>query len=271
MKIEELNLKQIQIVENVRDFDKKDVDMADLMQSIKDNGLLQPIGVMKTDKAKVYTILYGHRRFIAHQKLGIKTIQAKIYEKKTLNEQLVFNLLENMQRKNPSAIEEGRIISKLLDFGLSEMEIAVRLSTPISKINRSHVLFKRTPEEFRDTIVNAYGPAKLKAGKIPSSVANKIIAMNKSCGIGKKEVRKMFQLAKVGKLNTQKINLMGSLLKSGLTFDETLEKLKTSQIYTLYIPLNKELIEKNCKKYNMGQMELLSKIIYGKLKLTLKP
>ena len=69
MKIQEIPIKEIKILDNIRQIIKEQ-EMPYLMQSIKENGLLQPIGV-KADKVG-YTLIWGFRRLMAYKKLAQK-------------------------------------------------------------------------------------------------------------------------------------------------------------------------------------------------------
>lgn len=79
----------------------KDID--ELAESIKKQGLLQPIMVCPTDKDGKYEILLGQRRFLAYQMLGKKEIlSAVLKEQVTPIQAKIISVTENMVRRNPS-------------------------------------------------------------------------------------------------------------------------------------------------------------------------
>ena len=95
--------------------------LAELADSIRENGLLQPIVVRPVDEA--FEIVVGERRFRAIQSLGWTSVPAVI---RSLNDaqMLVVALVENLQRHDLSSLEEARGYRRLMDdFGLTQEEI----------------------------------------------------------------------------------------------------------------------------------------------------
>lgn len=101
-------------------------DLADLVSSIRENGLLQPIVVRPTPAgSKVdWELVAGERRWRATMRLGWKDITATVrdVDDRTL---LVLALVENLQRSELSALEEAEGFKRLADeFKLNQQEIA---------------------------------------------------------------------------------------------------------------------------------------------------
>jgi ParB family transcriptional regulator, chromosome partitioning protein len=100
-------------------------DLADLVASIRENGLLQPIVVRPAPGgAGQYELVAGERRWRATMRLGWKEVPATIREvdDRTL---LVLALVENLQRAELSALEEAEGFRRLADeFSLNQQEIA---------------------------------------------------------------------------------------------------------------------------------------------------
>ncbi len=102
----------------------------ELANSIKENGLIQPISVRK--KNNKYEIVVGERRFRALCKLGYENIE--VYEIDE-DESTIMNqaLIENIQRENLSAIEEAKAYVKIMQYQRitqSELAKAVGKSQP---------------------------------------------------------------------------------------------------------------------------------------------
>ena len=116
-------------------------ELAGLMTSMKQQGLLQPVGVMKERGS--YTYLWGHRRIKAAEKLGWKSIDAHVTLSKDVTEEdaIIINAVENLQRKDVSPFELGRIVSQLSKKGLSLSEIGARMGVPKSRLKQSIQLF----------------------------------------------------------------------------------------------------------------------------------
>lgn len=108
-----------------RDF--KEEELADLVGSIEENGLLQPIVVRPAGNRRGtdrWELVAGERRWRAVTRLGWKDIPAIIREvdDRTL---LVLALVENLQRSGLSALEEAQGYKQLQEeFGLSQQEVS---------------------------------------------------------------------------------------------------------------------------------------------------
>lgn len=99
--------------------------LEEMKRSIIEHGILQPIIVRKSIKG--YEIVVGERRFRAAKEAKLKKVPAVIRE---LNEQQMMELavLENLQREDLTAIEEGAAYQLLLDkLKLTQEELAKRL------------------------------------------------------------------------------------------------------------------------------------------------
>lgn len=95
--------------------------LAELADSIRENGLLQPVVVRPIGDA--FEIVVGERRFRAIQSLGWTSVPALV---RTLDDEqmLVVALVENLQRHDLSALEEARGYRRLMrDFGLTQEEV----------------------------------------------------------------------------------------------------------------------------------------------------
>ncbi len=99
-------------------------DLAELQESIKASGLLQPITVRRRPGKDGFELIAGERRLRAATKLGWKDIPAIIKEidDRTI---LTLALVENLQRTDLNPIEEGEGYHQLSqEFGLTQQQIA---------------------------------------------------------------------------------------------------------------------------------------------------
>jgi len=111
----------------------KQNELEELSNSIKQNGILQPIIVRNTDKGN-YEIIAGERRWRAAKIIGLERIPCII---KDLGNQQSFEiaLVENIQRENLNPIEEAESYLRLTeDFSYTQEKIA----TIVNK-SRSHI------------------------------------------------------------------------------------------------------------------------------------
>lgn len=99
--------------------------LEELAQSIRANGIVQPIVVRK--KGARYQIVAGERRWRAAQKAGLQKIPSVI--KEVADEKLLeLALIENIQRQELNAIEEAKAYKNLIDtIGLTQEMIAERV------------------------------------------------------------------------------------------------------------------------------------------------
>ena len=102
-----------------RDFDETAIE--ELANSIKANGVIQPLVVRKTDNG--YQLIAGERRLRASKKAGIKRVPIVI-RRSTDRESLELALIENIQRKDLNCIDEALGYFQLIEeFSLTQDEI----------------------------------------------------------------------------------------------------------------------------------------------------
>ena len=143
-------------------FDHQTIE--ELAQSIKANGLLQPILVRP--RGGSYQIISGERRYRACRKLGLTEIPVVV---RPLNDQdtLLAGLIENIQREDLNPVEEAQTLKRiLLDYGLTHDQLAEAVGRSRSAItNRLRIL--QLPMEVQEQIATgtlSSGHAKMLAG-----------------------------------------------------------------------------------------------------------
>lgn len=106
-----------------RTFD--DDKLQELALSIKENGIIQPIIVMKS--GDFYQIIAGERRWRAAKIAGLKEVPVIIKEL-TEKEVMEISLIENLQREDLNPIEEAMAYKRLIDeYSFTQDEIAKRI------------------------------------------------------------------------------------------------------------------------------------------------
>lgn len=97
----------------------------ELAQSIKENGLIQPIIVRKSPVFG-YEILAGERRYRASIAAGLSEVPVIV---KQLSDQdmMLHSIIENLQRENLNPIEEAKAYQSLIDKGFTHTEIAEKM------------------------------------------------------------------------------------------------------------------------------------------------
>ena len=129
------------------DFD----ELEGLAQSIRQNGIIQPIAVRVNEKGQ-YELISGERRLRASRLVGITRIPCIIMEAND-SKSALFALIENIQRADLSFFEEAVAIDKLInEYGMSRDEVCRKLGkAPPTISNKLRLL--RLPEEIRLKIV----------------------------------------------------------------------------------------------------------------------
>lgn len=143
-------------------FDKKALE--ELAQSIRENGVLQPILVRQIGNN--YQIVSGERRYRASKLAGIKSIPAVVRhlsEEKTM----LAALIENIQRQDLNPVEEARTLRDIiLNYGLTHDQLAEKVGKSRSALTNRLRLLQLPPEVqlmVADGRISA-GHAKMLAG-----------------------------------------------------------------------------------------------------------
>lgn len=131
-------------------------ELEGLAQSIRQNGILQPITVRRvgTAKEEKFELVAGERRLRAARLVGLTRVPAivsEIDERKSA----VFSLLENLQRQNLDYFEEAEAMERLIsEYAMSQEEIGKKLGKAQSTLSNKLRLL-RLPEEIRYKISRA--------------------------------------------------------------------------------------------------------------------
>ena len=144
-------------------FDQESLE--ELSDSIKRNGVLQPLLVRK--KGKKYEIIAGERRYQASKLAGLKKVPVIVKEIED-EKVLELALIENLQRSDLNPIEEAKGYKQLLESqGMTQEELSKAVSKSRSAIANSMRLLD-LPEEVQDLLF---------AGKMTAGHARAILAV----------------------------------------------------------------------------------------------
>jgi ParB family chromosome partitioning protein len=127
-----------------------DAKMAELVASIREKGVIQPLVVRHTDDH--YQIIAGERRWRAAQKAGLKEVPVVIQD---VSEDwaLEMALIENIQREDLNSIEEAEAYRYLMNtFELSQEEVARRVGRERPTVANSLRLL-RLPDAIQQDVV----------------------------------------------------------------------------------------------------------------------
>jgi ParB family chromosome partitioning protein len=125
-----------------------DARLEELAQSIKANGIIQPILVRRDGSA--YRIIAGERRWRAAQRAGLQRVPVVVRDVSHGDKQLLeLALIENLQRENLNPVDEALAYQRLADdFSLTQDQIAAAVGKDRSSVANFMRLLK-LPEEVR--------------------------------------------------------------------------------------------------------------------------
>ena len=139
----------------------------ELAQSIKENGVIQPI-IVRQSPVIGYEILAGERRYRASLLAGLTSIPA-VVKQLSDQEMMVQSIIENLQRENLNPIEEARAYESLVEKGFTHAEIADKMGKSRPYISNSIRLLS-LPEQIL---------SEVESGKLSQAHARSLVGLNK--------------------------------------------------------------------------------------------
>ncbi len=122
-----------------------DNSLAELADSIKAAGVIEPLIVRQTESGR-FQIIAGERRYAASQKAGKTTVPVVV--KQVSNEQAMeMTIIENLQREDLNPLDQAEAFERLLrEFGLTQEQMAEKTGKARSEIANYLRLLKLPPE-----------------------------------------------------------------------------------------------------------------------------
>lgn len=236
--------------------DSRDIDS--LAISIRNYGVLQPIGVRLINK-KVYELIFGERRLMACKKAGIATIPAMVTEVGD-REAAALTMAENIHRKDLHYIEKGESVNILYKgFGYNVSEISDILTIPEEEVmsymklnsfsrniknmlikenvsrDKADLLLKTNDSDVQKDIIEKVRDYKLNTEKteifVNSAIREKMIG---SAEANNRNIKKKFTDLRLF-TNTLK-EAMSLINESGMTSNYEIEK--KDDLYKISIKIN---------------------------------
>ena len=148
-----------------KEFDRE--KLHELAQSIKENGVIQPI-IVRQSPVIGYEILAGERRYRASLLAGLTSIPA-VVKQLSDQEMMVQSIIENLQREDLNPIEEARAYESLVEKGFTHAEIADKMGKSRPYISNSIRLLS-LPEPIL---------SEVESGKLSQAHARSLVGLNK--------------------------------------------------------------------------------------------
>jgi len=159
-------------------------DLAELTESIRVQGIMQPIVAVK--KSKGFEIVAGERRWRAAKKAGLKKVPIIVHE---IDEQkkLEWSIIENVQRSDLNPIEEGEAYKLLAQkYKLKQKDIAERVGKDratvanVMRITQAEKYVKDLVVEGTISLGHAKVLVSVEEPKLQKSLAEKVVRLNLS-------------------------------------------------------------------------------------------
>ena len=180
----------------------------ELAESIRENGILQPILVRKTSNG--YQLIAGERRWRAARQAGLETIPIIIKDVGE-SEAYQMSLIENIQREDLNPVDIARGFKKLIDaFDLTQVEAARRVGKNRASV-ANYLRILKLPRILREKIEDrtlSFGHARSMAGLAPEQLSR--LNLERICR-GDISVRELEQMVAKVKMDP---NGSGSLKKT---------------------------------------------------------
>ncbi len=233
-------------------FDEKKIN--ELAESIKKNGLIQPIAVRK-GKNNAYEIIAGERRWMAAQKAGMHKVPVIVFDLND-NQSLEIAIIENIQREDLNSIEEAKGYDRLIkQFNYDREKLSEFMGKSKSHISNTLRLLALPDEVIKlveEGLLNA-GQVRPLVGRIKAlEIAQLVLKANLSSRAVENLVKK-----EEGKITSIK-KIDANILYAEKQIEENLG-LKT-KIINKKNSSGKVVIEYN----SLDQFEMLSKLLQTK-------
>jgi len=212
--------------------DFNDEAQQQLVASLKQSGIIQPIVVRKTEKG--YEIIAGERRWRAAQAARFQDVPIIIREAGDM-EVAELSLVENIQREELNAVEEANAYQTLMNkFGLSQEDLSTRVGKDRSTIANTVRLLKLPPE----------AKTSLIEKKITPGHARSLLALDSA---------------------QEQVKILNMIVKKGLNVRETerlIKSLKEAPDGRTKAPADPQIVE--LEKKLSARMMAKVRIKYGK-------
>lgn len=144
----------------------KDKELFELSQSIKENGVIQPLIVSKNDSGEGFDLIAGERRLRASEMAGLSKVPV-IIKRATDREKVIMSIIENVQRSDLNCVEEALAYFKLLEeYSLTQEEVAKKIGKERSSL-ANYLRILKLPRE----VINFLQKERLSFGHAKVLVA----------------------------------------------------------------------------------------------------
>lgn len=222
--------------------------LTDLVNSIREQGILEPIVVAKTPAG--YQIIAGERRWRASRILGLARVPVVVKEV-TPQSMLEMSIVENVQREDLNPVERAQAYKRLIDdFGISVTEVAKRVGKSLPYISNT-IRLLTLPDAIKDA---------LAAGVITEGHVRPLIS------IGDPKL----MLAAFKRILVEGISVRGAEEVARQVKSEVQQKEPQKKKDKIYIPEQDEMAKTLKDKYGFNKVDFFQSRVLGKITIVLK-
>lgn len=111
----------------------KEKDLDELAESIRENGIIQPLIVAELENGE-YELVAGERRLRASKKIGLEQVPV-VVKRATDREKMIMSIIENVQRSDLNCVEEALAYYQLMnEYKLTQEDVAKKLGKERSTV-----------------------------------------------------------------------------------------------------------------------------------------
>lgn len=222
--------------------------LTDLVNSIREQGILEPIVVADTPAG--YQIIAGERRWRASKILGLMKVPV-VVKQVTPQTMLEMSIVENVQREDLNPLERAQAYKRLIDeFSLSVTEVAKRVGKSLPYISNT-IRLLTLPDAIKDA---------LAAGVITEGHVRPLIS------IGDPKL----MLAAFRRILVEGISVRGAEDVARQVKSEVQKKEPQKKKDKIYIPEQEEMAKKIKEKYNFHKVDMFQSRVLGKITIVVK-
>ncbi len=222
--------------------------LTDLVESIREQGILEPIVVAQTPAG--YQIIAGERRWRAAKILGLPNVPV-VVKITTPQGMLEMSIVENVQREDLNPIERALAYKRLIDeFGLGTNEVAKRVGKSAPTVSNTIRLLS-LPDAIKDALV---------AGVITEGHVRPLISLGDP-----KLMLEVFKKILKDNLTVRQTEDISRKIKG-----EVQQKEPKNEVSQLYIPEQDEMALQLMKKYSFDDVKIYQSSKLARMTVVIK-
>lgn len=222
--------------------------LTELVDSIREQGILEPIVVAKTPAG--FQIIAGERRFRAAKILGFQKVPVRVIET-TPQGMLEMSIVENVQREDLNPIERALAYKRLIDeFGLGTNEVAKRVGKSAPTVSNTIRLLS-LPDAIKDALV---------AGVISEGHVRPLISLGDT-----KLMLELFKRVLRENSTVRQTEEMARTVKS-----EIQKKEPRAKQDRIYVPELDEMAKDIKEKHHYDDVDVFQSLVQARMVITIK-